>query len=413
MVFRLILVFMAGIFKALAITASCTHLPRIKTRTTMSGRSKNIPPWLEDSRSVSHVKYVLRTLAERESERASRRQAPLMQSQEHSDNYYSESAGCKNRWGNRYSDIKPYDRTRVIVGGGSQFEAEIADGYQGRYINASWVRELFGGKWWIATQAPLPYTAHAFLSVIRQPVTRPPQLLEPSPSASKTSRIRTVVQLTQNVESGRQKAHAYFPLVVGRSEILKPEPGVTRGEDLQVTLLETKNIPEVHCIESMVSIGPVSPKEGQEPVIFRHMMYTAWPDHGVPALEDRTGLLAFIRLVDQCNKDISDQQNIDDIDPDPPVMVNCSAGIGRTGSFIALCSLLRAHDLMSIDRVALTSPISVPPLPVSPLGPLPDNLQMDFVGREVDSLREQRPGMVQRDEQILLIYEVLTTGFKS
>jgi len=162
-----------------------------------------------------------------------------------------------------------------------------------------------------------------------------------------------------------------------------------------------------------VSIVPVLSHQEQEPVIFQHMMYTAWPDHSVPALEDRTSLLAFIRLVDECNKDISDQHHIDDIDPDPPVMVNCSAGIGRTGSFIALSSLLRAYDLMSVDRIALTSPISVPPLPASPLGPLPDDLQTDFVAQEVDSLREQRPGMVQRDEQISLIYEVLTTAFKS
>jgi protein tyrosine phosphatase len=386
----------------------------------MSSRSTNVPSWLQDSRSVSRVKSVLSTLAKRENERVhfrlasatSRRQSPPLQTPELVGDYYSEIVGCENSWGNRYLDIKPYDRTRVIVGGrGGQREAEIADGSQGRYINASWVRELFGGKWWIATQAPLPYTAHAFLSVILQPVTRPPQLLEPSPLTSKTSQIRTVVQLTQNVESGRQKAHAYFPTTVGRSEILRPEPGAG-GFMLKTTLLETKSIPEAHCIQSTVSIVPVLSHQEQEPVIFQHMMYTAWPDHSVPALEDRTSLLAFIRLVDQCNKDISDQRHIDDIDPDPPVMVNCSAGIGRTGSFIALSSLLRAYNLMSVDRIALTSPISVPPLPASPLGPLPDNLQMDLVAQEVDSLREQRPGMVQRDEQISLIYEVLTTAFK-
>lgn len=293
----------------------------------------------------------------------------------------------------------------------------VTDSGQGRYINASWVRELFGGKWWIATQAPLPHTAHAFLSLILQPATRPPQPLDSSPSASKTSQIRTVVQLTQNVESGRPKAHAYFPSVVGHSQNFRPEPGAGRGVDtLKVTLLETKNIPEAHCIQSMVSVVPLSVHQEQEPVIFRHMMYSAWPDHGVPSPEDRSCFMTFVRLVGQCNTDISKQHNANEMDPDPPIMVNCSAGIGRTGSFIAISSLLRAHNLISFNedsRTPLASPIPFIPLPASPLGPLPNEFNRDLVVQEVDSLREQRPGMVQRNEQILLIYEMLTAAFRS
>jgi protein tyrosine phosphatase len=47
----------------------------------------------------------------------------------------------------------------------------------------------------------------------------------------------------------------------------------------------------------------------------------------------------------------------------------------------------------------------------SPLGSLPDDLKDDLVLQEIDSLREQRPGMVQRTEQTLLIYEVLSDAF--
>ena len=61
---------------------------------------------------------------------------------------------------NRYSDIAPFDRTRVTVS---------VDGHpEGRYLNASWIRELYGGQWWIAAQAPLPNTAHAFLGLFVQ-----------------------------------------------------------------------------------------------------------------------------------------------------------------------------------------------------------------------------------------------------
>lgn len=61
---------------------------------------------------------------------------------------------------NRYNDIAPFDRTRVTVS---------VDGHpEGRYLNASWVRELWGGCWWVAAQAPLPNTAHAFLGLFVQ-----------------------------------------------------------------------------------------------------------------------------------------------------------------------------------------------------------------------------------------------------
>ena len=61
---------------------------------------------------------------------------------------------------NRYKDIIPFDRTRVTVS---------VDGHpEGRYLNANWVRELHGGMWWIASQAPLPNTAHAFLGLFVQ-----------------------------------------------------------------------------------------------------------------------------------------------------------------------------------------------------------------------------------------------------
>ena len=56
-------------------------------------------------------------------------------------NHYSASIGMKNPEENNYDEIVPYDRTLVIVGG--------------RYLNADWVRELYGGHWWIATQGPI------------------------------------------------------------------------------------------------------------------------------------------------------------------------------------------------------------------------------------------------------------------
>ncbi|EPQ60228.1 phosphotyrosine protein phosphatases II [Gloeophyllum trabeum ATCC 11539] len=393
--------------------------------------SVELPRWLQAAHSPEHLTSVVTALTNRERLRASARTASKHKS--HSSkvhrasfgassslltksahvNHYSVSVGNRpeNKTGNRYADIEPYDRTRVVID--EQLEmGSGATSRKGRYLNANWVRELAGGKWWIATQAPLPHTAHAFLSVILQPTTRPPHdLLHPLESNShpetdeRPSRVRTVVQLTQNFESGHQKAHVYFPPLPGQSWVMYPEPGCT-APPIKVTLISTKTIDEAQSLQSTVSIIPVGVPADQEPIIFQHMLFGAWPDHGVPEGEDKLALLRFTKWVDTVNKDLSLQPSHSgvDLDPDPPIMVNCSAGIGRTGAFIACSSLLRYFGFLGGPA---RESREFHPVNPSPLGPLPSDIADDIVAQEIDSLREQRPGMVQRPEQILLVYELV------
>lgn len=399
-----------------------------------------LPSWLSKAYTESHISLALRTLAERESQRVmlrsmsvehQRRRTPT--SPEGSPNlppkkslktgihgqhdHYSVITANReeNIHYNRYIDVVPYDRTRVVV----------KTGNVSQYLNASWVLERLGHKWWIATQAPLPTTIHTFLSLLLQPVSNPPKNLTPPPveaaaTSYGTSRIRTVVQLTKNVEGSRTKAHAYFPNEVGQSLIIQPPGPGSPTPALKVTLLQSQEHSDAQCIQSTVAITPVEDfrpssiyedaavEQGDKRFIFQHLLYTAWPDHGVPEEEDRTGLLAFLKLVDQVNRDISlctyppaslSVQH----DPDPPIAVGCSAGIGRTGSFVALSSLLRHTGFLS----PAANPTSASVIPPSPLGPLPEALAGDLVVEEIDSLREQRPRMVERPEQALLVYELL------
>jgi protein-tyrosine phosphatase len=265
-----------------------------------------------------------------------------------------------------------------------------------RYLNASWCLERFGHKWWIASQAPLPVSGHAFLSLIRQPITLPVSTTQSTLShPPRPTRVRTVVQLTRLVEGGRRKAHSYFPTTVGQSVVHTPEAGFS-GAALRATLVESVDIADACCIKSTVSISVEGDQEN--PVTFQHLLYTAWPDQGVPETEDQEGLMAFIRLVDSTNRQASD-------DPDPPVIVGCSAGIGRTGTFIAISSLLRAHGFLPPANSPSVLSLS------SPLGLLPSAFDEDQVGQEVDSLREQRPGMVQQNSQMELIYTLLESAF--
>ncbi|KIJ66450.1 hypothetical protein HYDPIDRAFT_86439 [Hydnomerulius pinastri MD-312] len=387
-----------------------------------SDPSTTVPSWLTDARKEAHQRLVFAALSKREQDRDNARIASLVNTSTSSSRrwfvkpaslqeknalskHYSVAIGSNpnNQWGNRYSNVGPYDRTRVVVG----YEGACTLGCgnsvgEGRYFNASWVNELYGEKLWIATQAPLPATAHAFLSAITQPIASPPSTIQ-------GSRVRTVVQLTLNYESGRTKAHLYFPSTVGQSKVMEAEPGC-KAAPLKVTLLEKKTIDEANCVQSKVSIVRENDNSA-EPTIFTHLLYIAWPDHGVPEEEDEASLLRFLRLVDTVNK--TPHTGDAGGDPDPPMIVNCSAGIGRTGSFIALSSLLRYHNLLgpsppSPQSSGASSTITVPK---SPLGPLPEEIANDLVAREIDNLREQRPGMVQRNEQISLVYQILEQGF--
>src|SRR5258708_5210896 len=130
-----------------------------------------VPLWLQKAHNQDHINNAWRLLTDRE---RSRIRARLLSASHHrlqpdistppptqlpsgthprinATDHYSVSLGCspENRFCNRYSDILPYDHTRVDVGG--------------RYFNANWVRELAGGRWTISTQAPLPSTTHEFL----------------------------------------------------------------------------------------------------------------------------------------------------------------------------------------------------------------------------------------------------------
>lgn len=386
--------------------------------------------WLKLSREPEYRTKVQRALDTRERERRFARNSSVRQGEGFATRiveaatssgidkeqlvHYSVAIGKhpENAIYNRYNGVEPYDRTRVIVGCGEGCEP------QGRYLNASWVRERHGGKWWIAQQAPLPETVHAFLSIIFQPISHPPAELHPRPSdvpKSDTSRVRTVVQLTQAMEQGMRKAHIYFPPTVGDSFVSHPEDGFV-APNYKVILSSQQEIKEAHCVRSTVTVQPISAdgKNAGDPVVFTHLLFSDWPDHGVPDEEYRAGLLKFIRLVDDVNRDITTQppQSRKGLDPDPPIIINCSAGIGRTGSFIALSSLLRKGGYLSSVASTLHGLSTVlPELAPSPLGPLPDDIKDDLVAQEVDALREQRPGMVQRPEQMHLVYETLVMAF--
>lgn len=168
----------------------------------------------------------------------------------------------------RYCNIIAYDRTRLIP-------ADKAE-----YVNASLVREpelgidptLLPRRWWIAAQAPVPSTRHAFLSTLLTPPTSPAHAASGAPPLEPPSLI---VQLTPLVERGQQKAHAYFPAEVGGKKAVLAPPSGSGARSVWVRL--DAKIEEASFRRSDLTVGWQGDLQGRRVV---HIEYLGWSDHG-------------------------------------------------------------------------------------------------------------------------------------
>ncbi|KAJ8003586.1 hypothetical protein DPEC_G00149880 [Dallia pectoralis] len=203
---------------------------------------------------------------------------------------------------NRYRDISPYDATRVIL-----------TGEDGDYINANYINMEIPGSSvtnrYIACQGPLPVTCSDFWRMTWD------------------QRCNMVIMLTTQVERGRVKCHQYWPSC-GAS--------ATYGR-VQVTC-ETEEGNAAFLVREMC----LRHVETEESRPLTQIQYVAWPDHGVP--DDSTDFLDFVSLVRGKREG-----------KEEPVVVHCSAGIGRTGVLItmetAMCLIESNWPVYPLDIV--------------------------------------------------------------
>ncbi|XP_008049284.2 receptor-type tyrosine-protein phosphatase eta [Carlito syrichta] len=194
---------------------------------------------------------------------------------------------AENRGKNRYNNVLPYDISRVKL----SVQTHSTDDY----INANYMPGYHSKKDFIATQGPLPNTLKDFWRMVWE------------------KNVYAVIMLTKCVEQGRTKCEEYWPTkqsqdygditVAMTSEIVLPEWTI---RDFTVKNILTS---ESHPL--------------------RQFHFTSWPDHGVPDTTDL--LLNFRYLV----RDYMKQSP-----PESPILVHCSAGVGRTGTFIAIDRLI-------------------------------------------------------------------------
>uniref|UniRef100_A0A8C4U3R0 Phosphatidylinositol phosphatase PTPRQ n=1 Tax=Falco tinnunculus TaxID=100819 RepID=A0A8C4U3R0_FALTI len=202
-----------------------------------------------------------------------------------------------NRSKNRFPNIKPYNNNRVKL----MPDAGIPGS---DYINASYVSGYLCPNEFIATQGPLPGTVGDFWRMVWE------------------TRAKTLVMLTQCFEKGRIRCHQYWP------EDNKP---VTVFGDIVITKL-------VEDIQIDWTIRDLKIERHGDCMMVRQCNFTSWPEHGVP--ETTAPIIHFVKLIRASRAH-----------DNTPMVVHCSAGVGRTGVYIALDHLtqhINDHDFVDI-----------------------------------------------------------------
>lgn len=241
----------------------------------------------------------------------------------------------ENRHLNRYRDVIPYDHSRITLQRCSN-----------DYVNANLVEIEQADRKYILTQGPLPNTiAHFWVMVWEQ-------------------NCKAIVMLNKIIEKNQLKCSQYWP-ASSNSDLEFPEINLS-------VHLESETNHSYFITRNLRVTDKTSSEE--RTVILYH--YATWPDFGVP--ESPTALLRFIRAVRM--------SGALDESVGPPI-VHCSAGIGRSGTFILVDCVLKLIADKKVDSVSVQDIL----------------LEM----------RHYRMGLIQTPDQLRFSYQAIIEGIRT
>ncbi|XP_014645610.1 PREDICTED: receptor-type tyrosine-protein phosphatase alpha isoform X3 [Ceratotherium simum simum] len=235
----------------------------------------------------------------------------------------------ENKEKNRYVNILPYDHSRVHL-------TPVEGVPDSDYINASFINGYQEKNKFIAAQGPKEETVNDFWRMIWEQNTA------------------TIVMVTNLKERKECKCAQYWP-----------DQGCWTYGNIRVSVEDVTVLVDYtvrkFCIQQ---VGDVTNRKPQRLITQFH--FTSWPDFGVPFTP--IGMLKFLKKVKACNPQYAGA-----------IVVHCSAGVGRTGTFVVIDAML---DMMHTER------------------------KVDVYGF-VSRIRAQRCQMVQTDMQYVFIYQAL------
>ncbi|XP_050979607.1 receptor-type tyrosine-protein phosphatase epsilon isoform X3 [Labeo rohita] len=238
----------------------------------------------------------------------------------------------ENKEKNRYPNILPYDHSRVIL-------TAIDGAPCSDYINASYIDGYTDTNKFIAAQGPKQDTVADFWRMIWE------------------QKSATIVMLTNLKERKEDKCYQYWP-----------DQGCWTYGNVRVAVEDFTALVDYtirkFCVQYQASDGTKTPR------LVTQLHFTSWPDFGVPF--SPIGMLKFLKKVKQVNPSYAG-----------PIVVHCSAGVGRTGTFIVIDAMI---DMMYAEK------------------------KVDVFGF-VSRIREQRSQLIQTDLQYSFVYQALLEYF--
>ncbi|RWS24660.1 hypothetical protein B4U80_01176 [Leptotrombidium deliense] len=190
----------------------------------------------------------------------------------------------------RYDFSKAYDHSRVVL------KVFADDKESSDYINANYVDGYDLPRKFIATQAPIPGTVNDLWRMIFD------------------TNSGTIVTLTKLVENNATKCEKYWA-----------DDGEKMFGDISVTTVKTEKLPDLD-----IRYYKVKRYDDVQEVIHYHFL--GWPDTGTP-----TDPKKLLQLIDKVRKSPN-------MSPLRPIVAHCSAGVGRTGTFLLLFNVVEMAE---------------------------------------------------------------------
>uniref|UniRef100_A0A3B4FSA0 Protein tyrosine phosphatase non-receptor type 14 n=1 Tax=Pundamilia nyererei TaxID=303518 RepID=A0A3B4FSA0_9CICH len=247
---------------------------------------------------------------------------------------------------NRFRDVVPYEENRV----------ELVPNKENNtgYINASHIKVMIRGEAWhyIATQGPLANTCADFWQMVWE------------------QGVNVIAMVTAEEEGGRSKSHRYWPKLGSKHN------SATHGKFKVTTKFRTDS----GCYAT-TGLKVKHLLSGQERTVW-HLQYTDWPEQGCP--EYVLGFLSYLEEIQSVRRHTNSMLDTSK-SLNPPVVVHCSAGVGRTGVVILTELMIRCLEH--------NEPVEVPTM--------------------LSELRQQRMLMVQTISQYKFVHQVLIQFLKN